>query len=85
MSELLLPAGNIEKMEYAFMYGADAVYLGMVDFSLRTMRKGELITQDNLAYAIKRARELGKKVYLTINIFAFDSDIKKLYLFVLHV
>ena len=41
--ELLMPAGNIEKMRYAFFYGADACYLGMVDYSLRTMRKGELI------------------------------------------
>ncbi len=76
--ELLLPAGNIEKMEYAFAYGADAVYLGMVDFSLRTMRKGELITEDNLKAAISRARELDKKVYLTLNIFAFDDDLEKL-------
>ena len=42
--ELLLPAGSKEKLDYAIHYGADAVYLGMVDFSLRAMRKGELIT-----------------------------------------
>ena len=42
--ELLMPAGNIEKLKYAVTYGADAVYLGVVDFSLRAMRKGELIT-----------------------------------------
>ena len=42
--ELLMPAGNLEKLEYAIRYGADAVYLGVVDFSLRAMRKGELIT-----------------------------------------
>ncbi|GBF22891.1 peptidase U32 [Candidatus Gastranaerophilus sp. (ex Termes propinquus)] len=78
LPELLLPAGNIEKMEYAFAYGADAVYLGMVDFSLRTMRKGELITPLNLKSAVSRARELGKRAYLTLNIFAFDSDIEKL-------
>lgn len=77
-TELLLPAGNIEKMKYAFAYGADATYLGMVDFSLRTMRKGELITQDNLSKAVSCARELGKKVYLTLNIFAFDNDLEKL-------
>ncbi len=77
--ELLLPAGNIEKMKYAFAYGADAVYLGMVDFSLRTMRKGELITQKNLKMAVDEARKLNKKVYLTLNIFAFDDDIKNLY------
>lgn len=78
MTELLLPAGSIEKMRYAFMYGADAVYLGMTDFSLRTMRKGDVITADNLAEAINIAHSLNKKVYLTLNIFAFDNDIEKL-------
>ncbi len=76
--ELLMPAGNIEKMRYAFSYGADAVYLGMVDYSLRTMRKGELITRDNLKIAVDEARRINKKVYLTLNIFAYDDDIKKL-------
>ena len=79
--ELLLPAGNIEKMRYAFSFGADAVYLGMVDFSLRTMRKGELITKDNLKIAIDEARRLNKKAYLTLNIFSYDDDIKKQTLF----
>ena len=74
-----MPAGNIEKMRYAFTYGADAVYLGMVDYSLRTMRKGELITRDNLKIAVNEARRINKKVYLTLNIFAYDDDIKKLY------
>ena len=62
--ELLMPAGNIEKMRYAFFYGADACYLGMVDYSLRTMRKGELITRDNLKIAVDEARRINKKVYL---------------------
>ena len=52
--ELLMPAGNIEKLKYAVTYGADAVYLGVVDFSLRAMRKGELITMENLKEAIDR-------------------------------
>ena len=55
--ELLLPAGNLEKLEYAVNYGADAVYLGVVDFSLRAMRKGELITFDNLKTAIDLAHK----------------------------
>lgn len=76
--ELLLPAGNLEKLEYAVKYGADAVYLGVVDFSLRAMRKGELITFDNLKHAIDLAHELGAKAYQTINIFAFNNDIQKL-------
>ena len=69
---------NIEKMKYAYAYGADACYLGLVDFSLRTMRKGELITRENLKYATDAARALNKKAYLTLNIFAYDEDIKSL-------
>ena len=76
--ELLMPAGNIEKLKYAVKYGADAVYLGVVDFSLRAMRKGELITLDNLKSAIDTARSMGAKSYLTLNIFAFNNDINLL-------
>lgn len=76
--ELLLPAGSKEKLDYAIHYGADAVYLGMVDFSLRAMRKGELITIDNLKECIELAHSMNKKVYLTLNIFAYNNDIKKM-------
>ena len=74
--ELLMPAGNLEKLEYAIKYGADAVYLGVVDFSLRAMRKGSLITMENLNQAIETAHLLGAKAYLTLNIFAFNNDIR---------
>ena len=76
--ELLMPAGSIQKLKYAIKYGADAVYLGIVDFSLRAMRKGELITLENLKTAIETARQMGAKTYLTLNIFAFNNDIKHL-------
>ncbi|MBO5947785.1 U32 family peptidase [bacterium] len=76
--ELLLPAGSIEKLEYALKYGADAIYLGTVDFSLRAMRKGELITYDNLKQAIQIVHNMGKKAYLTLNIFAYNEDIEAL-------
>lgn len=76
--ELLMPAGNLEKLEYAIRYGANAVYLGVVDFSLRAMRKGELITLDNLKQAIDLAHSLGAKAYVTLNIFAFNKDIEDL-------
>ncbi|MDD3237311.1 MAG: U32 family peptidase [Candidatus Gastranaerophilales bacterium] len=76
--ELLLPAGSREKSEYAVRYGADAVYLGMVDFSLRAMRKGELITAENLKDTIEKIHSLGAKAYLTLNIFAFNNDIENL-------
>ncbi len=76
--ELLMPAGNMEKLEYAVRYGADAVYLGVVDFSLRAMRKGNIITLENLAQAVELAHKLGAKAYVTLNIFAFNKDIKHL-------
>ncbi len=76
--ELLMPAGNLEKLEYAIRYGANAVYLGVVDFSLRAMRKGEIITLDNLKTAVDLAHSLGAKAYLTLNIFAFNNDIELL-------
>lgn len=76
--ELLMPAGNLEKLEYAIRYGANAVYLGVVDFSLRAMRKGQLITLDNLKQAVDLAHSLGAKAYVTLNIFAFNDDIKQL-------
>ena len=77
--ELLLPAGNIEKLDYAINYGADAVYMGMVDFSLRSMRKGEIITAENLKKAIDLAHSYKKKVYMTLNIYAYDGDLKNLH------
>ena len=77
-TELLMPAGNLEKLEYAVKYGANAVYLGVVDFSLRAMRKGELITLDNLKYAVDLAHKLDAKAYVTLNIFAFNDDIRLL-------
>lgn len=77
-AELLLPAGNIEKLQYAVAYGADAVYLGIVDFSLRSMKSGNIITADNLKKAVDTAHSMGVKAYVTINIFAHNKDIKKL-------
>lgn len=76
--ELLLPAGNIEKMLYAFNYGADAIYLGITDYSLRNPSQGDIITKENLPEAIKIAHNLRKKIYITVNIFAHNKDIKKL-------
>ncbi len=76
--ELLLPAGNLEKLEYAVKYGANAVYFGIVDFSLRAMRKGELITLDNIKQAVNLAHSLNTKAYITLNIFAFNNDITEL-------
>ncbi len=73
--ELLLPAGNIEKMRYAINYGADAVYMGLSEFSLRSMKAGEIITTENIKTAIETAHLLNAKVYVTFNIFARNADI----------
>ncbi|MBD3288661.1 U32 family peptidase [candidate division KSB1 bacterium] len=72
--ELLLPAGNFEKMEYAFAYGADATYLGIPRFSLRA-RQNSFSRKDVIA-AIDYARQLGKKVYVTANIFPHNRKVQ---------
>ncbi len=78
--ELLAPAGNLEKMKTAFLYGADAVYLGLPDFSLRVRINDFTLAQ--IEEAIKYAHERQKKVYVTINIFAHQEHLKKLPVYV---
>ncbi|MCF7922861.1 MAG: tRNA 5-hydroxyuridine modification protein YegQ [Candidatus Marinimicrobia bacterium] len=74
MAELLLPAGNFEKLKYAFAYGADAVYAGVPRFSLRTREND--FRKESLVEAIAYTHDLGKKLYLTMNIYAHNSKIK---------
>ena len=68
--ELLAPAGSYEKAKIAFMYGADAIYCGTSELSLRTRAD---MKDDDLEKTIKYAHNLGKKVYVTLNIFAWDE------------
>ena len=74
--ELLAPAGNLEKMKTAFAFGADAVYLGIPDFSLRVRIND--FTLPKIKAAIKYAHRIGKKAYVTVNIFAHNKHINKL-------
>ena len=74
--ELLAPAGNMEKLKMALLYGADAVYLGGKAFGLRAF--GENFTNEELQEAVDFAHKLGKKIYVTVNIFPHNSDIAKL-------
>lgn len=74
--ELLAPAGNILKMRTAFFAGADAVYLGIPDFSLRVRIND--FNLDTLSEAIKEAHNKKKKVYVTLNIFAHNKHLEKL-------
>ena len=69
--ELLAPAGSFEKAKIAFLYGADAVYVGTASLSLRSRAD---VNDDSLVQIIKYAHEIGKKVYVTINIYAWDSN-----------
>ena len=68
--ELLAPAGSYEKAKTAFLYGADAVYCGTSSLSLRTRAD---MKDDDLIKTIEYAHEIGKKVYVTLNIFAWDD------------
>jgi len=69
--ELLAPAGSLEKAKVAFLYGADAVYAGTAKLSLRSRAE---MDSDDLEETIKYAHNLGKKVYVAMNIYAYDED-----------
>jgi len=71
--ELLAPAGNLEKLKIAIIYGADAVYLGGENFGLRAGAKN--FTLEQLAEGIKFAHDRGKRVYLTLNIIPHNEDL----------
>ncbi|KYO65860.1 peptidase U32 family protein [Thermovenabulum gondwanense] len=81
--ELLAPAGNLEKLKYAIYYGADAVYAGGKDFSLRA--KADNFTLEELEEGIIFAHEKGKKVYVAINIFPHNEDIENLTSFIKNI
>lgn len=74
--ELLAPAGNLEKVKWAFMYGADAVYLGGRDYSLRA--NAENLSLEEIKEACDYAHKLNKKVYVTVNIVFHDEDFEGL-------
>lgn len=74
--ELLSPAGDMERLKFAFAYGADAVYLGAEDFGMRAAPKNFTIEQ--LKEAAEYADSLGKKVYLTLNTVPTNEDVKKM-------
>lgn len=73
--ELLAPAGSYEKAKIAFLYGADAVYCGTSSLSLRTRAD---MKNDDLEKTIKYAKKVGKKVYVTLNIFAWDEKYEEI-------
>ena len=74
--ELLAPAGNMEKGKMALLYGADAIYLGGKLFGLRAFANN--FSLEEIAEMAEYAHSLGKKVYVTVNIFAHNEDIDRL-------
>ena len=71
-TELLAPAGSYAKLKTALHFGADAAYIGGKNFSLRTF--ADNFTADELRSAVDFAHALGKKVYVTANVFARNAD-----------
>ena len=74
-SELLMPAGDLQKLKMAVLYGADAIYLGTPDLSLRTK---SAFTLEDVVEGVNFAHKHGKRVYLTLNLFSHNKDIPKL-------
>ncbi|MCP5073586.1 MAG: peptidase U32 [Rhodobacteraceae bacterium] len=74
-SELLMPAGNLSKLKLAVLYGADAVYLGTPDMSLRTKSEFSLA---EVIEGVEFCHEHGRRAYLTLNLFSHNKDIPKL-------
>jgi len=74
MVELLAPAGDLEKLKIALLYGADAVFIGGQNFSLRA--RASNFTIEDIKEACNFAHERGKKVYITTNIIPHNEDLK---------
>lgn len=76
MPEVLAPAGSLDKLKVAILYGANAVYVGGQKFGLRTA--AENFTLDELREGMSFAHERGAKVYVVLNSFLHDKDLAEL-------
>ena len=76
LPELLSPAGNFEKMRFAFLYGADAVYLSGRRFGMRAA--ADNFSDEELASACEYAHALGKRVYVTVNVMPHSGELEEL-------
>ena len=81
--ELLSPAGNFEKMQFALEFGADAVYLGGKNFGLRAFSGN--FSDEEISRSVEYAHSKSKSVYVTVNIFPHESDLKTLPDFLKHL
>ena len=71
--ELLSPAGDINKLRYALAYGADAVYASGTSFGLRSHSRN--FNHQELSEAVNLVHQAGKKIYITVNIYAHNKQI----------
>lgn len=76
MTELLAPAGDLERLKIALLYGADAVYIGGRNYSLRANAKN--FSVEEIKIACDFAHSLGKRVYVTVNIVFHDKNLENL-------
>ena len=76
LPELVLPAGNLEKLKTAILFGADAVYLGGKEFSLRAY--ADNFTLEEMTDGLAFVRQYNKKVYVTVNILAHNRDLQQI-------
>ncbi len=83
MIELLSPAGDIEKLKFAFLYGADAVYIGGKNYSLRANAKN--FSESDIKDAVIYAHKLNKKVYVTVNIVLHNEELTGLKEYLLYL
>jgi putative protease len=74
--EITAPAGNFEKLQYALAYQADAVYLAGQRYGLRAFAGN--FSSPELLSAVDYAHQLGRKAYLTLNVFSLNSDLEAL-------
>ena len=81
--ELLAPAGNMEKLQMALLYGADAVYMGGKSFGLRAF--SDNFSDEELREAVSFAHSISKKAYITVNIFPHNEDLPTLPDFIRYV
>ncbi|MDD4090298.1 MAG: U32 family peptidase, partial [Acholeplasmataceae bacterium] len=76
MIELLAPAGDLEKLKIAYLYGADACYIGGEEFSLRARASNFALKE--IKEGALFAHQLKKKLYVTLNIVPHNENLKEL-------
>lgn len=83
MIELLSPAGDLERLKFACLYGADAIYIGGVNFSLRANAKN--FNNEEIKQAVDYAHNINKKIYVTVNIVFHNEELKGLKEYLLYL